>query len=87
LEYSLIQDVAQKTNELASDGTTTATVLARAIYSEGVKNVAAGWIRVCIVALKPLSGLSLTSCINTKTNTTTSEIAQSLLMVIRTSVI
>uniref|UniRef100_A0A8H8CE52 Heat shock protein 60 n=1 Tax=Psilocybe cubensis TaxID=181762 RepID=A0A8H8CE52_PSICU len=38
----LIQDVALKTNEIAGDGTTTATVLARAIYSEGVKNVAAG---------------------------------------------
>ncbi|KAM0745585.1 chaperonin GroL [Meredithblackwellia eburnea MCA 4105] len=38
----LIQDVASKTNEEAGDGTTTATVLARAIYSEGVKNVAAG---------------------------------------------
>lgn len=33
----LIQDVAHKTNEIAGDGTTTATVLARAIYSEGVK--------------------------------------------------
>lgn len=39
---SLIQDVASKANEEAGDGTTTATVLARAIYSEGVKNVAAG---------------------------------------------
>jgi chaperonin GroEL len=39
---SLIQDVASRTNEQAGDGTTTATVLARAIYSEGVKNVAAG---------------------------------------------
>lgn len=38
----LVQDVAQKTNEVAGDGTTTATVLARAIYAEGVKNVAAG---------------------------------------------
>ncbi|CAE6482494.1 unnamed protein product, partial [Rhizoctonia solani] len=38
----LVQDVASKTNETAGDGTTTATVLARAIYSEGVKNVAAG---------------------------------------------
>ena len=37
-----MQDVAQKTNEMAGDGTTTATVLARAIYAEGVKNVAAG---------------------------------------------
>lgn len=39
---SLVQEVASKTNEVAGDGTTTATVLARAIYSEGVKNVAAG---------------------------------------------
>lgn len=38
----LVQDVASKTNDVAGDGTTTATVLARAIYSEGVKNVAAG---------------------------------------------
>ena len=38
----LIQDVASKTNEVAGDGTTTATVLARAIFSETVKNVAAG---------------------------------------------
>ena len=38
----LIQDVASKTNEVAGDGTTTATVLAAAIFSETVKNVAAG---------------------------------------------
>ncbi|KAH8920335.1 chaperonin GroL [Atractiella rhizophila] len=42
LGAKLVQDVASKTNEIAGDGTTTATVLARAIYSEGVKNVAAG---------------------------------------------
>ena len=40
--YRLVQDVASRTNDTAGDGTTTATVLARAIYSEGVKNVAAG---------------------------------------------
>ncbi|KAI9480954.1 MAG: TCP-1/cpn60 chaperonin family-domain-containing protein [Benjaminiella poitrasii] len=38
----LVQDVASKTNEMAGDGTTTATVLTRAIFAEGVKNVAAG---------------------------------------------
>ncbi|KAG6379637.1 TCP-1/cpn60 chaperonin family-domain-containing protein [Boletus reticuloceps] len=38
----LIQDVAQKMNEIAGDETMTTTVLARAIYAEGVKNVAAG---------------------------------------------
>jgi chaperonin GroEL len=38
----LVQDVANKTNEIAGDGTTTATILTQAILSEGVKNVAAG---------------------------------------------
>lgn len=42
LTSRLVQDVASKTNDTAGDGTTTATVLARAIYAEGVKNVAAG---------------------------------------------
>lgn len=37
-----LRRLAVQTNEVAGDGTTTATVLARAIYSEGVKNVAAG---------------------------------------------
>jgi chaperonin GroEL len=39
---SLVKEVASKTNDIAGDGTTTATVLAQAIYGEGVKNVAAG---------------------------------------------
>ncbi|GMI18890.1 hypothetical protein TeGR_g7497 [Tetraparma gracilis] len=38
----LIKSVANKTNDAAGDGTTTATVLARAIYKEGCKAVAAG---------------------------------------------
>jgi len=38
----LVKEVAQKTNEDAGDGTTTATVLAQAIYREGVKLVSAG---------------------------------------------
>jgi len=38
----LVKEVATKTNDIAGDGTTTATVLAHAILSEGVKNVAAG---------------------------------------------
>lgn len=38
----LIREVSSKTNDLAGDGTTTATVLAQAIYKEGVRNVAAG---------------------------------------------
>ena len=38
----LVKEVATKTNDLAGDGTTTATVLAQAIIREGMKNVAAG---------------------------------------------
>src|SRR6201982_1682951 len=38
----MVKEVASKTSDVAGDGTTTATVLARAIYSEGVKMVAAG---------------------------------------------
>ncbi len=38
----MVREVASKTNDVAGDGTTTATVLAQAIYSEGSKLVAAG---------------------------------------------
>src|SRR5690554_6778654 len=38
----LVKEVASKTNDVAGDGTTTATVLAQAIIREGMKNVAAG---------------------------------------------
>jgi chaperonin GroEL len=38
----MVREVAQKTNDLAGDGTTTATVLAQAIVREGAKSVAAG---------------------------------------------
>ncbi len=38
----MVREVAQKTNDVAGDGTTTATVLAAAIVKEGVKSVAAG---------------------------------------------
>ena len=38
----MVREVASKTNDIAGDGTTTATVLAQAIYREGVKLVAAG---------------------------------------------
>ena len=38
----LVREVASKTNDVAGDGTTTATVLAQAIFREGLKNVAAG---------------------------------------------
>ncbi|KAF8553039.1 chaperonin Cpn60/TCP-1 [Imleria badia] len=78
LSAHLIQDVAQKTNEIAGDGTTTATVLARAIYAEGVKNVAAGCnpmdLRRGLQAAvdRVVEFLS----VNTKKVTTTAEIAQ-----------
>jgi len=39
---SLIRQAAAKTNDVAGDGTTTATVLAYAMVKEGLKNVAAG---------------------------------------------
>merc|ERR1719408_1196808 len=42
LGAQLVRQVANKTNDIAGDGTTTATVLTRAIYAEGCKSVAAG---------------------------------------------
>src|SRR5438034_4149562 len=38
----MVREVASKTSDTAGDGTTTATVLAQAIYREGIKNVTAG---------------------------------------------
>jgi chaperonin GroEL len=38
----LVNEVASKTSDLAGDGTTTATVLARAIFKEGIRNIVAG---------------------------------------------
>ncbi len=38
----MVKEVAEKTSEIAGDGTTTATILAEAIYREGLKNVTAG---------------------------------------------
>jgi len=42
LGAEVVKEVASKTNDVAGDGTTTATVLAQAIITEGLKNVAAG---------------------------------------------
>ena len=39
----MVKEVAQRTADIAGDGTTTATVLAQAIIREGMKSVAAGW--------------------------------------------
>jgi chaperonin GroEL len=75
---SLIQDVAQRTNETAGDGTTTATVLARAIYSEGVKNVAAGCNPMDLRRGSQAAVEHVVEFLsaNTKKVTTTAEIAQ-----------
>ena len=63
----LIKEAASKTNDVAGDGTTTATVLAHTIVREGMKNVAAGadpmaikrGLDKCVAALvKELAGLS-----------------------------
>ena len=63
----LVQEVANKTNEIAGDGTTTATVLAQAMIQEGLKNVTSGAnpvgirqgmaqaIEVAVEALKDIS--------------------------------
>ena len=42
LAVQLVKEAATKTNDVAGDGTTTATVLAEAIYKEGLRMVAAG---------------------------------------------
>jgi chaperonin GroEL len=42
LGANMVREVSSKTSDIAGDGTTTATVLAQAIYSEGLKNVTAG---------------------------------------------
>src|SRR5215210_1609977 len=42
LGAQMLKEVATKTSDLAGDGTTTATVLAQAIFTEGLKNVTAG---------------------------------------------
>src|SRR5919205_1794597 len=39
----MVREVAQKTSDVAGDGTTTATVLARAIFREGIRLLAAGF--------------------------------------------
>ncbi len=43
LGVQLVKEAASKTNEVAGDGTTTATILAEAIFREGLKMIAAGF--------------------------------------------
>ena len=42
MRAQIVKEVATKTNDVAGDGTTTATVLAQAMINEGMKNIAAG---------------------------------------------
>src|SRR5258708_40017732 len=63
----MVKEVASKTSDLAGDGTTTATVLAQAIYREGIKMVASGHsamdlkrgidkaVETCVETLKKIS--------------------------------
>lgn len=63
----LVKEVATKTNDVAGDGTTTATVLAQAMVNEGIKNLAAGanpiilrkgMKKACDVAVKSIADMS-----------------------------
>ncbi len=67
LGAQMIREAAERTGELVGDGTSTATLLAYAIYSEGVRNVAAGASAVDLkhglerglaIAVKTIKGLS-----------------------------
>jgi chaperonin GroEL (HSP60 family) len=42
MDAQMVKEVASSTSDIAGDGTTTATVLAQAIFREGVKTIAAG---------------------------------------------
>jgi len=74
----MVREVASKTNDIAGDGTTTATVLAQAIVKEGAKAVAAGMNPmdlkrgVDLAAAEAVKALTAAS----KTITTSSEVAQ-----------
>ncbi|GAM20525.1 hypothetical protein SAMD00019534_037000 [Acytostelium subglobosum LB1] len=78
LGAALVKGVASKTNDIAGDGTTTATVLTRAIFAEGCKAVAAGmnpmdlWRGINFAVDRVLEELKK----NSRPITTTEEIAQ-----------
>ena len=64
----LVAEAASKTNDIAGDGTTTATVLTQAIVQEGMKNVVAGANPVAFAAgLKRPPKQPLTNCTRTAT--------------------
>ena len=71
----LLKEVATKTNDVAGDGTTTATVLAQAMINEGMKNLAAGANPIVLrkgmkkasdVAVEALKGMSSAVTGNTR---------------------
>ncbi len=71
----LVKEVATKTNDVAGDGTTTATVLAQAMITEGLKNIAAGANPIIVrrgmkaatdAAVESIKGMSQT--VNSKTH-------------------
>ena len=74
----MVREVASKTNDVAGDGTTTATVLAQAIVREGMKSVAAGMNPMDLKRGIDRAVLALTDELKniTKPCTTTKEIAQ-----------
>ncbi len=49
----MVKEVASKTADIAGDGTTTATILAEAIYKEGLKNIVSGANPVAVVVPSP----------------------------------
>ncbi len=74
----MVREVASKTNDLAGDGTTTATVLARAIVREGVKAVAAGMNPMDLKRGIDLAVEAVVADINKRSNKvkTSAEVAQ-----------
>ncbi|KAH9829931.1 uncharacterized protein C8Q71DRAFT_862795 [Rhodofomes roseus] len=80
LGVHLVQDFASKTNKIVGDGTTTTTIPVRAIYAEGVKNIAAGCNPM---GLRRGSQAAVERVVeflssHAKTITTTTEIAQAM---------
>jgi len=58
----MVGEVARKTNDMAGDGTTTATVLARAILHEGMKSVAVGMNNASSISTAGASKCRAGSC-------------------------
>src|SRR5687767_1087058 len=74
----MVKEVASKTSDVAGDGTTTATVLAQAIYREGAKNVTAGANPMELKKGIELAVKAVTESLekNTKKISTSAEVAQ-----------